>query len=655
MSASVGVTSPLDLREWLEPDGLGGFAMGTAAGVRTRRYHALLLCASADGRGRFVLCNGLEAWVDTEAGRFALTTQVYAGDVLVGAPASQLESFTRQPWPTWQWRLPDGTVIVHEVFVLRGVPGAFASFRLIDPQDRRVTLQVRPLVSARDYHSLHHENASFRFDPGPVAAGSFRLRPYTAVPGLMVTSNGRYRHEPTWYRGFDYSAERSRGLDHREDLASPGVLTFDLSGTSPEAALAVARDDDDGTAPADPLAALTTARERERKRRAALGTPLDRAGDVYLIRSGETASVVAGYPWFTEWGRDTFISLRGLCLATGRLDDARAILLRWADTVSRGMLPNRIPDQDAPLEHNSVDASLWFVVAAHAYLTAARGVFMPPPDEREVLIEAIQEILTAYASGTRFGIRATADGLLAAGEPGTQLTWMDARVGGQAVTPRVGKPVEVQALWLNALFAAMDLRCPSAPRFKALLLRGEENFARRFWDAERGFLRDVVDVDHRDGAFDARLRPNQIFAVGGLPLVLLDDVRARRVVDQVEAHLLTPLGLRTLGPQEPGYVGRYGGDVPARDGSYHQGTVWPWLLGPFVEAWLRVRGNSMDARREARRRFLPAWQQQLEMDGLGGVSEIADGDPPHRLGGCPFQAWSVAELLRLDRLVLAGV
>ena len=356
---------------------------------------------------------------------------------------------------------------------------------------------------------------------------------------------------------------------------------------------------------------------------------------------------MAGYPWFTDWGRDTFIALRGLCLATGRLDDAREILLEWAGAVSEGMLPNRFPDRGEEPEYNSVDASLWYVVAVHDYLAAASGRRRVSGADRTALTRAVEAILEGYSRGTRYGIRADTDGLLAAGVPGVQLTWMDAKVGDRVVTPRIGKPVEVQALWINALKIGARL----SPRPGGMAEKAAASFAARFWNAKGGSLYDVVDCDHVPGTADPRFRPNQIFAVGGLPFALLEGERARRVVDAVEARLWTPLGLRSLAPDDPAYAGRYVGGVAERDGAYHQGTVWPWLVGPFVEAWVRVRGGTAAAKQEARERFLDPLLARMDAAGLGHISEIADGDPPHTPRGCPFQAWSVGEALRLDRVV----
>jgi predicted glycogen debranching enzyme len=403
------------------------------------------------------------------------------------------------------------------------------------------------------------------------------------------------------------------------------------------------------------LELLASARRREENRRASFASRLHAAADSYIVHRSSKAgapgkTVIAGYPWFTDWGRDTFIALRGLCIATGRLDEARDILIPWASTVSEGMLPNRFPDHGEQPEFNSVDASLWFVNAVREYLEArgggSRGAIAA--QENLILREAVTRILEGYSRGTRFGIRVDADGLLAAGEVGVQLTWMDAKVGDWVVTPRIGKPVEIQALWLNALAFAVQ----SDPQWQEPLQRGLRSFRTRFWNAERNCLFDVVDANHQGGLNDPTLRPNQIFAVGGLPLAMIDGARALKVVDAVEQHLWTPAGLRSLAPAEPGYAGRYEGGVHQRDGSYHQGTVWPWLMGAFVEAWLRTHGNDAQARKEARRRFLDPLLAGMDAAGLDHISEIADGDLPHTPRGCPFQAWSVAEVLRLDRVVL---
>jgi predicted glycogen debranching enzyme len=639
-------------REWLETDGLGGFASGSVAGIRTRRYHALLLTATTPPTGRLVLVNGFDAWVETTGGRFDLSSQWYSPGVLGGNGAQSIESFTSTPWPCWVFKLADGTRIQQEIFVLHDSPVVCVAWKLLSAGGA-AKLTVRPFLSGRDYHALHHRNSAFRFD-ATMSTGRVAWKPYSDVPGVTVLSNGTYGHDPHWYNNFLYEAERARGLDCEEDLGSPGALAWQLDAA--EAALIFTTSDHASTlAQSEPLELLALTRQGERERRGKLTALLHASADAYIVqRSSKSGSpgktIIAGYPWFTDWGRDTFIALRGLCIASGRLDDARDILLAWASTVSEGMLPNRFPDYGEQPEFNSVDASLWFVNAVREYLEA-RGANRGPlaADEESILREAVTKILQGYSHGTRFGIRMDADGLLAAGEPGVQLTWMDAKVGDWVVTPRIGKPVEVQALWFNALAFASQFD----PQWREPLERGLRSFRARFWNAERNYLFDVVDVNHQAGLNDPALRPNQIFAMG-LPVTMIDADRALKVVDAVEKHLWTPAGLRSLAPGEPGYAGHYEGGVRQRDGSYHQGTVWPWLMGAFVEAWLRTHGNDAQARKNARQRFLEPLLAGLNLAGLGHVSEIADGDVPYTPRGCPFQAWSVGETLRLDRAVLSA-
>jgi predicted glycogen debranching enzyme len=639
---------PAPDREWLETDGAGGFASGTAGLVRTRRYHSLLLAATHAPGGRFVLVNGLEVWAETPAGRYALSSQRYQPGVTHPGGIGRVRAFDPDPWPRWSFRLEDGTGVECEVFVSRARGCTVLRYRLLE-QRPSMALWMRPLLSGRDYHALHQENPAFNFDP-EISGPQIVFRPYAGVPAIALVSNGKYIHDPVWYHGFLYEQERDRGLDDTEDLASPGLLRFDLSR---EDAIVLLEARFPGKAAIAEEAAVgrlaRTLRGTEERRRLAFPSRMQRAADDYIVRRGSGKTIVAGYPWFLDWGRDTFIAMRGLCLATGRLADAREILLQWAGCVSEGMLPNRFVEGAESPEYNSVDASLWFIVAVHEFLdAAARKRKSVSHGVRRVLSEAVEAILTAYAGGTRYAIAAQPDGLLAAGVAGVQLTWMDAKTGEHVVTPRIGKPVELQALWINAL----RIGALTSQRWSEIAEQAAASFAGRFWNPA-GYLYDVVDCDHRSGSVDGRLRPNQILAVGGLPFSLLSADRARQVVDVVEDRLLTPMGLRTLAPDDPQYHGRYEGGVAERDQAYHQGTAWPWLLGPFVEAWVRVRGRGSEVRREARERFLAPLLQHLGQDGLGHICEIADGDPPHHPRGCPFQAWSVGEALRLELSVLA--
>ncbi len=585
------------MTEWLETDGLGGFATGTDTGIRSRRYHALLCAATRPPAGRMVLVAGFDAWLDG----VPLTSQRYRPGVTFPDGAARILGFSSDPWPTWTY-----PGVTQEIFAVHGAPATVVLWR------GRGRLTVRPFLAGRDFHALHHENAAFRFD-AHVEGDRIRFRPYDGVPAVVFAASGAYRHEPDWFRGFLYEEERARGLDHVEDLASPGTLHFDLDGLDGEAAWILALAGTDVLGGDRALAAARRLRDAEAGRRAAFGPRARRSADQYVVRRGRGHTIVAGYPWFGDWGRDTFIAMRGLCPELGR-----DILVEWAGSLSEGLLPNRFPDDGEAPEYGSVDAALWYVVAA--------AELRPRPPEVDA---AVQAIVAAYVAGTRHGIRMDADGLLRAGEPGRQLTWMDAKLGDWVVTPRIGKPVEVQALWIRALAAAG--RADLHARARASLIE-------RFWNAERGCLHDVVDADHVPGRIDPALRPNQVFAVPFLP-----PDRARRVVEVVERELVTPMGLRSLARGEPGYRPRYEGGPRERDAAYHQGTVWPWLVGPFVDAWTAAGGDPA----EARDRFVAPLAAKLDEN--GHLPEIADAEPPHAPRGCPFQAWSLGEVLRTMR------
>lgn len=633
--------------EWLEADGLGGFASGTVSGVRTRRYHALLLTAATPPTGRRVLVNGFDAWVETPGGAFALTSQAYGPQTVHPDGAHRMESFTADPWPRWVFALEDGTKIRQELFVKHGFPFVAVKWKLMT-KGKNSKLVLRPFISGRDYHGLHRENPHFNFDAA-VKGNRVAWRPYEGLPGIETFSNGAYTHEPLWHRNFFYAQEHERGLDFREDLASPGVFRWDLSKNEAIWMAGVEKQTPRGfsedISPEILHRDLATA---EKKRRSRFPSRLFLSADSYVAKRGEGKTIMAGYPWFTDWGRDTFIALRGLLISTGRLEEARRILLEWSDTISEGMLPNFFTDHGKP-EYNSVDASLWYVAAVHEFLRE-REKKKPAlkKEELEKLRHAVCSVLSGYAQGARFGIRMEEDGLLSAGQPGVSLTWMDARAGDRAVTPRIGKPVEVEALWINALWVGSR----TEPKWKRIYDRALISFNERFWNEESGCLYDVVDADHVPGKNDGSFRPNQIFAVGGLPTALVTGEKAKRIVDAVEKRLWTPMGLRSLAPGSPEYALHCRGGARERDEAYHQGTVWPWLLGAFVEAWLGVHGKTRENKTTARIKFVEPLFKHLNEAGIGHISEIADAEPPHTPRGCPFQAWSTGEVLRLATSVL---
>lgn len=627
--------------EWLETDGLGGFASGSADGIRRRRYHAILIAALDPPAERRALVKGIELWLEGPNGRIPLSSQHYRGDVTHPGGVGRLQSFQGEPWPTFTFVCGDGLRISQELCLVHGHALSLLRFRAHGPTTG-YRLHARLLLSGRDFHTLEHEDHEVSLAPTVEREFiSFALRDSRAR--LVLRSNGRYTHAPDWYRGFLYTEERARGLDCEEDLASPGELCWELGDGDAVIALLLDRPETRALFSAREVHTdVTDLLERERTRRAQFTSPLVRAADAYVVRRAAGGhSLIAGYPWFGDWGRDTFIALRGIALATGRLELARDVLLSWANLISEGMLPNRFADHgDAP-EYNTVDAALWYVIVA-GELLAHRGALLSAA-ERSKLGRAIRSIIAGSLHGTRHGIRVDIDGLLRAGEPGVQLTWMDAKIGDWVVTARCGKPVEIQALWIAALTVGARLD-PDIVPFRDL---ARANFAEKFWCEERGHLYDVIDVDHESGRMDASLRPNQLFALGALgePLVSVD--RAERALRLVERELLTPLGVRSLAPSDARYAARYEGGPEQRDAVYHQGTVWPFLLGAYVDAVLSLRGAGESVRRDLQERVTDPLRAHLETAGLHHVSEIADAEAPHTPRGCPFQAWSVGELLRV--------
>ena len=627
--------------EWLETNGRGGFASGTVAGANTRRYHALLLTARTPPSERFLLVNQLEEWLDIEGQSFPLSTNLYSG-AIHPAGYEQCIEFSTDPWPTWTFACNVARV-QREILMVRDRDLVIVRWTLLGKKQPLATLRVRPKLTGRDYHATHHENGSLSQE-ARIGDGQVAWQMYPDVPSVRAFHSGGYRHDPDWYRYIQFPVEQQRGLDHTEDWWSPGEFTFELIPGSTQT-LAFTSDAVESLDIAA-LAGREQARREQLKQAEpatdSLARELRRAAEVYLSERGGRQTVIAGYPWFTDWGRDTFISLPGLCLVTGRLDAAWEVIASFAAHVSEGMLPNRFPEAGDQPEYNTIDASLWFIHAIDRYLTASG-------DEarmRETAWPAAKQILEGYRRGTRYGIRMAPDGLIAGGVPGVQLTWMDAKVCDWVVTPRYGKPVEIQALWVRALEVGEQLaqrfgEAALAARCRDDRKRAVTSFQERFWYEDGGYLYDVIDGP--DGN-DASLRPNQLYAIALVDELVSRD-RAQHILQLIEAQLLTPVGLRTLSPRDSRYRPRYEGGVLQRDGAYHQGTVWPFLLGPFVTAWGKAFGKSAATRTKARG-FLAGLEVHMHEACLGQVSEIFDAEPPHHPRGCYAQAWSVAEPLR---------
>ena len=650
-----GDLAAADRREWLCTNGLGGFASGTVAGGLARRYHGLLVAALQPPLGRTLVVAKLEEDVDYGGGMYPLATNHWADGTVAPQGYRDLERFHLDgTTPVWTYACADA-LLEKRVWMEPGANTTYVAYRVVRAAGP-LALTLRALVNYRDYHATTR-GEGWRMDVAAVAGGLRVVAFAGARPVSLLAAGAEARAEHSWYRGFALARERERGLDAEDDHLHAGTLRATLR---PGAALTVvlsteAAPSTDGEA----AWARRAAHEADLLARCTASWPgvgqapgwvrhLVLASDQFVARrplpdEPEGMTVIAGYPWFGDWGRDTMIALPGLALTTGRPELAARVLCTFARFVDRGMLPNRFPDgSDAP-EYNTVDATLWWIEAIRATHAATGDVSL-----LKELWPALESVVEWHRHGTRYGIgEDPADGLLRAGEPGVQLTWMDARVGDWVVTPRIGKPVEINALWYNALCAmagfARALEQPPEP-WDAAAERVRRSFV-RFWCETAGHCFDVVDGPDGD---DAALRPNQIFAVS-LPESPLAPEQQRRVVDACARHLLTSYGLRSLAPGHEAYCASCRGPQLARDGAYHQGTVWGWLLGPFALAHARVHGD-----RAAARALLEPMRHHLDDYGVGSIAEIFDGDAPFVPRGCPAQAWSVAETLRAWHALAGG-
>jgi len=653
-----GSLAVAESREWLCANGLGGFASGTVAGLPTRRYHGLLVAAVTPPVGRTVLVTGLEERVGYDGQVYELSTARWADGTVAPQGYRLIERFHLDgTTPVWHYACAD-TLIEKRVWMEPGANTTYVRYRLLRPgAGGPVRIELRALVNYREFH-LTTRGPGWEMAVEVVDHG-LRVTAYAGARPLSIQVPGAAT-EPAhdWYVGFRLAAEEARGLDALDDSLHAGTFVATLG---PDRALAAvlsveARPDLDG----EQAWARRRAHETEvllawRKVQPAAGPApawierLVLAADQFVVRrplADDPAglSVIAGYHWFGDWGRDTMIALPGLTLTAGRPEAARRILTTFARFVDGGMLPNVFPDAGERPEHNTADAALWYVEAVRAYHEATGDAAAV----RE-LFPALEQIVRGYAAGTRYRIRVDpADGLVTAGEPGVQLTWMDARVGDRVVTPRIGKPVEINALWYNALVAMAGLgRALGRPstEWETMATRAAAGFA-RFWNGAAGYCYDVIDGPE---GHEAALRPNQILAVS-LPASALPPERQRQVVDACARHLLIGCGLRSLAPGEPGYQPHYAGGPGERDGAYHQGTAWAWLLGPFALAYERVHRDRATARA-----LLEPMAQHLSEYGVGSIAEVFDAEPPFAPGGCIAQAWSVAETLRAWCLLVPRV
>jgi len=628
-------------REWLETNGIGGFASSTVSGANTRRYHGLLTAATKPPLGRVTMLSKFEETLRINGKSFELSANQFP-NAIYPEGFKYLKNFRLAPFPVWTFEV-EGIEIEKKIFMVDGQNMTVVEYKSkVQSPKSKVQLELKPLLSFSDYHHLQHENADFDLNY-EVGNGFVMVKPYAEMPPLYFAHNARaIENTGVWYRNFQYAIERERGFDYSEDLFQPFGLKFDLS----ESVIIILSTEKQTVSEAQNFEKNEIERRENLIKQAAAQDDFTKqlvlAADQFVVSRGAGKTIIAGYHWFSDWGRDTMIALNGLTLATNRFEIAKSILLEFSYHISEGMIPNRFPDAGDSAEYNTVDATLWYFEAIRAYVQKTNDYDFV----RENLYEKLVNVILWHVYGTRFQIKVDADGLLYAGETGTQLTWMDAKYGDTVFTPRTGKAVEIQALWFNALCIMADF----AEKF------GDENdrkiyaemadetkisFNRIFWNEREEYLYDVIDGEEKD----ASLRPNQIFAVS-LPNTMLSIGRAQKIVKKVEDELLTPVGLRSLSPKDKNYCPIYIGSPFERDSAYHQGTVWAWLIGAFVDAYRKVNPHGRQTENRVNQ-ILEGFKDYLNEAGIGQISEIFDADAPHESRGCIAQAWSVAEVLRV--------
>lgn len=626
--------------EWIETNGLGGWASSSLSGCNTRRYHGMLVAATKPPTERMVLINKLDEIIVVNDEFIQLNTNKFREAI---SPQGYLlmNEFKKDLFPEFIFEAK-GFVIKKTVAMVHGENTTIILYNVLKAPTS-FTFKLLPLISGRDYHSLHTANELFD-KKCTFANGLFSTKPYPATPEIFISiPNASLREDPNWFYQFDYPIERYRGAECEEDLFNHGTFSLKLNAGDSFGVILSTEN------PTGKDAFQLFEQERQRRLQLLEGKSnnstlrqLNLAANQFIVKRSENLkTVIAGYHWFTDWGRDTMISLPGLCLTTGKFDDAKRIIKAFAESVQNGMIPNRFKDGNEAPEYNNVDGTLWFFVAVYKYLQTTQ-------DKTFILTEilpVLKDIVDHHFNGTLFNIKVDEDGLLHAGEVGQQLTWMDAKVGDWVVTPRMGKPVEIQALWYNCLkiFASLldeNHQPQDAAAMNESAQKAKDSFLSKFWNPEGNYLYDLIG-EHNQA--DDSIRPNQLFAIS-LPFQLLEGEKAQAVFNCVEEHLYTPVGLRSLSPNDENYYGLYQGDGRRRDASYHQGTVWSWLLGPYVDVMMRVGG---DHAHRLSQKVVSNFEYHLEESCIGSVSEIFDGDAPHHPRGCIAQAWGVAEVLRV--------
>lgn len=626
--------------EWLETNGLGGYASSTIIGTHTRRYHGLLVAALAPPVGRTVLLSKMDETLFVNGREFELGANKYQGTVFPNGYIFQ-QKFQQEWFPEFYYEV-QGIRLKKTIVAVHGENTTLVLYEVLSA-DQHFRMNLLPLIANRDYHHLGHQQSLYGRQ-AIMEADVLCYRKDLNSPNCYISApHAQFVAHDDWYYRLEFPIEQYRGLDAQEDLFSPGSISVELEAGS-RFGMIVSTENPRGR---DPWAMMEVERERRRELvdKSGFDEPmlkqLVKAADQFIVQRSESLkTIIAGYHWFSDWGRDSMIALPGLCLATGREEDAEKILHAFAEAVSEGMLPNRFPDSGEEPEYNTIDATLWFFVAVYKYLQATKV----KSQDLAVFLPIMADILDWHKGGTRYNIHMDKDSLLSGGIDGVQLTWMDAKVDDWVVTPRIGKAVEINALWYNAWAIYAWMRNQNGEKEIAQTAQEQakeikKQFVKQFWNEETECLFDLINGEFKD----PQIRPNQLFAIS-LPFSLLSKSKAQKVLVKIERELFTPVGLRSLSPQSPDFEGHYGGDQYRRDGAYHQGTVWGWLIGPYLDSVVRTRGS---LGRAQARSVVKTLEEQLYKDGIGTLSEIYDGNAPWNARGCVAQAWSVSEVLRV--------
>ena len=624
--------------EWLETNGLGGWASSSVIGCHTRRYHGLLVAATKPPAERMNLLSKLDETIIIGDDKYELSCNQYKASTIHPQGYNYLQSFSKNLFPEWSYEA--GVVQLKKTIAMMHNENTTLVIYEVVKAPSAFTLELLPLIAAKGYHSLQHASANIWWDVD-FENGIFRNQPFENAPEIFISVPGSsYQHNPCWFKDFNYAVEIYRGQDFEEDLFNHGRISVQLK-EGDTIGIIISTENPAGRNAIELF-------EQEKQGRLAIIQPYSNetlqqlvlAADQFIVKRGEDLkTVIAGYHWFTDWGRDTMISLPGLCLSTGRFEDAKKIIAAFAENVSMGMLPNRFQDNNEPPEYNNVDGTLWYFIAIKKYLEATGDTDFI----LSKILPVLKEIIDWHFKGTRYNIHVDEDGLLYAGEVGQQLTWMDARIGTWVVTPRMGKPVEIQALWYNALKIFAELLCMNHQQNDAALVelsaaKAKQSFEEKFWYADGNYLYDNIDENN---VSVTELRPNQLFAIS-LPFALIENEKAKAIFKIIEQQLYTPVGLKSLPKSDEHYIARYEGDAWHRDASYHEGTVWSWLLGPYVDAMMKVKTKKSKVKK-----VMDDFVYHLNEGCIGSVSEIFDADAPHNPRGCAAQAWGVAEVLRV--------